>query len=45
MEIDMENKLIDGKIGVFGVPKTVQDIRDQLNALKAEEAAESSKKK
>jgi len=45
MEIDMENKLIDGKIGVFGVPKTVQDIRDQLNALKAEEAAESSRKK
>lgn len=45
MEIDMENKLIDGKIGVFGVPKTVQDIRDQLNALKAEEAVESSGKK
>lgn len=45
MEIDMENKLIDGKIGVFGVPKTVQDIRDQLNSLKAEEAAESSKNK
>jgi hypothetical protein len=45
IEIDLDNKLIDGKIGVFGVPKTVQDIRDQLNALKAEEAAESSRKK
>lgn len=45
MEIDLENKLIDGKLGVFGVPKNVQDIRDQLNALKAEEAAESAKKK
>ena len=45
MEIDIENKLIDGKVGVFGVPQTVQDIRDQLNALKAEEAAESAKKK
>jgi len=45
IEIDLDNKLIDGKIGVFGVPKTVQDIRDQLNALKAEEAAESAKKK
>ena len=45
IEVDRENKLIDGKIGVFGVPKTVQDIRDQLNALKSEEAAESSKKK
>ena len=45
IEIDLENKLIDGSVGVFGVPKTVQDIRDQLNALKAEEAAESAKKK
>ena len=45
IEIDLENKLIDGSVGVFGVPKTVQDIRDQLNALKAEDAAESSKKK
>jgi hypothetical protein len=45
MEIDIDNKLIDGKVGVFGVPQTVQDIRDQLNALKAEEAAESAKKK
>lgn len=45
IEIDLENKLIDGSVGVFGVPKTVQDIRDQLNALKAEDAAESAKKK
>ena len=45
IEIDLDNKLIDGKLGVFGVPKNVQDIRDQLNALKAEEAAESAKKK
>jgi len=45
IEIDLDNKLIDGKLGVFGVPQTVQDIRDQLNALKAEEAAESAKKK
>jgi len=45
IEIDLENKLIDGKLGVFGVPKNVQDIRDQLNALKAEEAASSGGKK
>ena len=45
IEVDRENKLIDGKLGVFGVPKNIQDIRDQLSALKAEEAAESAKKK
>jgi len=45
IEIDLENKLIDGKLGVFGVPKNVQDIKDQLNALKAEEAASSGGKK
>ena len=45
MEIDLDNKLIDGKLSAFGVPQTIKEIRDELNALKAEEAAESAKKK
>jgi hypothetical protein len=45
IEIDLDNKLIDGKIGVFGLKETVQEIRDELKALRAEDAAESAKNK
>jgi len=45
MEIDLENKLIDGSVGVFGLKETVQEIRDELKALRAEDAAESAKNK
>ena len=45
MEIDMENKLIDGKIGVFGVPKTISDAQKELASLEAMEAAMSGGKK
>jgi hypothetical protein len=45
MQIDPDNKLIYGSIGVFGVPKTIQDVKDELAVLKRDEAASSGGKK